>query len=31
MIDEKITTFQSDNIDKFSNIIDWCKKKKIHW
>ena len=31
MTEEKITAFQSDNADKFSNVADWCKKKKIHW
>ena len=31
MIEEKIATFQSDNADKFSDVADWCKKKKIHW
>ena len=29
--EKKITAFQSDNADEFSNITDWCKKKKIHW
>ena len=31
MTEEKIAAFQSDNADKFSDIADWCKKKKIHW
>ena len=31
MIEKKIAAFQSDNADEFSDIADWCKKKKIHW
>ena len=31
IIEEKITAFQSNNVSKFNDIIDWCKKKKIHW
>ena len=30
MIEKKITAFQSDNVDEFNDVADWCKKKKIH-
>ena len=31
LIEFKIEFFQSDNTNKFSDVANWCKRKKIHW